>query len=93
MPMPKPVCRTNLYNKIIQLEVCRTFSGRGMGINGTAQSYCYLQHFALSHTLTKKSYSAQRTTNLHYTYIYIYIYIYTFKVLRSSAPDLAGSSF
>ena len=39
MPMPKPVCRTNLYNKIVQLEVCRTFSGRGMGINGTAQSY------------------------------------------------------
>ena len=37
MPMPKPVCRTNLYKKIVQLEVCRTFSGRGMGINGTAQ--------------------------------------------------------
>ena len=42
MPMPKPVCRTNVYNKIVQLEVCRTFSGRGMGINGTAQyRYCY----------------------------------------------------
>ena len=39
MPMPKPVCRTNLYNQIVQLEVCRTFSGRGMGINGTAQLY------------------------------------------------------
>ena len=37
MPMPKPVRRTKLYNKIVQLEVCRTFSGRGMGINGTAQ--------------------------------------------------------
>ena len=37
MPMPKPVCRTKLYNKIVQLEVCRTCSGRGMGINGTAQ--------------------------------------------------------
>ena len=37
MPMPKPVCRTKSYNKIVQLEVCRTFSGRGMGINGTAQ--------------------------------------------------------
>ena len=36
MPMPKPVCRTDLYNKIVQLEVCRTFSGRGTGINGTA---------------------------------------------------------
>ena len=36
MPMPKPVCRTQLYNKVVQLEVCRTFSGRGMGINGTA---------------------------------------------------------
>ena len=31
------VCITNLYNKIVLLEVCRTFSGRGMGINGTAQ--------------------------------------------------------
>ena len=37
MPMPKPVCRTNSFNKIVQLDVCRTFSGRGMGINGTAQ--------------------------------------------------------
>ena len=36
-PMPKPVCRTNLYNKIVLLEVCRTCSGRGIGINGTAQ--------------------------------------------------------
>ena len=36
MPMPKPVCRTRIYNKIVQLEVCRTFSGRGMGLNGTA---------------------------------------------------------
>ena len=36
MPMPKPVCRTNLCSKIVELEVCRTFSGRGMGINGTA---------------------------------------------------------
>ena len=35
--MPVPFCRTNLYNKIVQLEVCITFSGRGMGINGTAQ--------------------------------------------------------
>ena len=37
--MPKPVCRAKLYNKIVQLEVCRTFSGRGMGINGTAQAH------------------------------------------------------
>ena len=37
MPMPKTVCRTNLYNKIVQLEVRRTFSGRGMGMNITAQ--------------------------------------------------------
>ena len=36
MPMPKPVCITKLYNKIVQLQVCITFSGRGMGINGTA---------------------------------------------------------
>ena len=38
MPMPRPVCRAKLYNKIVQLEVCRTFSGRGMGINGTAHN-------------------------------------------------------
>ena len=37
MKMLKPVCRTNLHNKIVLLEVCRTFSGRGMGINGTAR--------------------------------------------------------
>ena len=37
MPMPKTVCRTTLYNKMIQLEVCTTFSGRGMGMNITAQ--------------------------------------------------------
>ena len=41
VPMPKPVCRTKLYDKIVQLEVCRTFSGRGMGINGTAQLQVY----------------------------------------------------
>ena len=39
MPMPKPVCRTQLYNKIVQLEVRRTFSGRGMGINSTAHNH------------------------------------------------------
>ena len=27
MPMPKTVCRTCLHNKIVQLEVCITFSG------------------------------------------------------------------
>ena len=31
MPMPKTVCRTIVYNKIAQLEVCRASSGRGMG--------------------------------------------------------------
>ena len=30
-----------MYNKIVQLEVCGAFSGRGMGINGTAQVYNY----------------------------------------------------
>ena len=28
---------TNLYNNIVQLEVRKTFSGRGMGMNITAQ--------------------------------------------------------
>ena len=37
MPMPKTVCRTNVYNKIVQLEVCVFCSGRGMGMNITAQ--------------------------------------------------------
>ena len=31
MPRPKTVCITNEYNEIVQLEVCRTFSGRGSG--------------------------------------------------------------
>ena len=37
MPIPKPVCITKLYKQIVQPEVCRTCSSRGMGINGTAQ--------------------------------------------------------
>ena len=37
MPMPKTVCRTILYSNIVQLEVCRTFSGRGIGMNITAR--------------------------------------------------------
>ena len=36
MSMIKPVCRAHLYHNIVQLEVCRTCSGRGMGINGSA---------------------------------------------------------
>ena len=32
MPVPKTVCRTTLCNNIVQLEVCITFSGRGMGM-------------------------------------------------------------
>ena len=36
MPMPKTFCTTYLYNKIVQLEVCKTCSGRGMGMNITA---------------------------------------------------------
>ena len=38
MPMPKPVCRTKLFNKIVNLEVCLTCSGRGMGMNITARN-------------------------------------------------------
>ena len=37
IPMPKTVCRTMVYDKIVQLKVCITFSGRGMGLNTTAQ--------------------------------------------------------
>ena len=33
MPMLKTVCTTNVYDNIAQLEVCRTFSGRGMGVS------------------------------------------------------------
>ena len=36
MPMPKTVCVPNLYNKLVQLEVCNTCLGRGMGTNITA---------------------------------------------------------
>ena len=35
MPMPRTVCTTHVYAKrnIVQLEVCKKCSGRGMGIN------------------------------------------------------------
>ena len=36
MPMPKPVCITCLNNTWVQDGVCRTFLGRGMGMNTTA---------------------------------------------------------
>ena len=36
MPRPKTVCKPHLYNQIVQLEVCITFSDRGMGMNITA---------------------------------------------------------
>ena len=42
MPMPKTVCGTHVYNKLMQLEVCRTFLGRGMGMNITAQLHLLL---------------------------------------------------
>ena len=84
--MPKPVCRTNLYNKIVQLEVCRTFSGRGMGINGTAHYhyhyYCRqgaVRGAAISAAPASKH--AELSTysiglmSLVYVYIYIYIII------------------
>ena len=38
IPMPKTVCRTNSCDKIAQLEVCVTFSGRGVGTNITARN-------------------------------------------------------
>ena len=37
MPMPQTVCRTTVYSEIVQLEVGITCSGRGMGMNITAQ--------------------------------------------------------
>ena len=39
MPMPETVCRTNLRNKVVPLEVCITFSGRGAGMNITARDH------------------------------------------------------
>ena len=42
MSMPKTVCRTYSYNKIIQLVVCGAFSGRGMGTTITAQTLRYV---------------------------------------------------
>ena len=56
MPMPKPVCRTKLYNKIVQLEVCRTFSGRGMGINGTAHMCTIFRRNILQTTVSNHRY-------------------------------------
>ena len=40
MPMPKTVCRTNVWNKIykiVQHEICIILAGRGMGVNITAR--------------------------------------------------------
>ena len=39
MPTPKTVRMTIVYNKIVKLEVCITFLGRGMGMNITAHTY------------------------------------------------------
>ena len=35
--VPKTACRTSLYDEMAQLEVRRSFSGRGMGMKITAQ--------------------------------------------------------
>ena len=65
--MPKPVCRANLYNKIVQLEVCRICSGRGMGINGTAHIlYTLLYSTMIYATILIVSYTLYYVI-LHYT--------------------------
>ena len=87
MPMPKPVCRTKLYNKIVQLEVCITFSGRGMGISGTAHLLLStpIIHSVLvfswagwdllvARAAGEKPYSMRNSLG-YYIYIYIYIYV------------------
>ena len=102
--MPKPFCRTNLYNKIVQLEVCRTFSGRGMGMNITAHTSSFLpsgghQLAPLRHEVRqlrrRPSCPDDRLNN-----IYIYIYICTCmcngsysSVVRVSASGGGGPGF
>ena len=85
MPMPKPVCRTTLHNKIVQLEVCRTFSGRGMGINGTAQLPLAAprtlrgslpSQLALGDGLLAPSVVRMYCVICIYIYIYIFIYLF-----------------
>ena len=87
MPMPKPVCRTNLYSKVVQLEACRTFSGRGMGINGTAQITIMIMIITSSGRLRRCP--PEPPPPLHITsylsiylslYIHIYIYIYMYNM-------------
>ena len=76
MPMPKPVCRTFLYNKIAQLEVCRTCSGRGMGINGTAHSLVALQE---AQGLCNRDRNAGVVSYVYvYMYMYMYMYVYIY---------------
>ena len=53
MPMPKSVCRTSLDNKWVQYEVCKTFLGRGMGMNITAQSGHILNQQVVPRGLTR----------------------------------------
>ena len=93
MPMPKPVCRTNLYNNIVQLEVCITFSGRGMGMNITAHIlYCVILYRVMTYCdiyiyiyiymymiiyIYIYIYTHMSISLYTHTYLYIYIYIYT----------------
>ena len=48
MPMPKTVCIIHVYNEIVQLEVCITLLGRGVGMNITAQRSAPVQAYASS---------------------------------------------
>ena len=71
MPMPKIVCRTILYNKIVQKDVCIAFSGRGMGMDITAHSR---RTFSVLVTALA---GLTSPTILHYTILYYTILYYT----------------
>ena len=66
-----------MYNKIVQLEVCRTFSGRGMGMNITAQlRWCrYAVHAAARRRDDVMNDMILHNCMIYYTLLYSTIYI------------------
>ena len=78
MPMPKIFGITNVYNNIVQLEYCITCSGRGMGMNITAQ-YGMVRYGTVRYGTERHIHIAYgiMTHRIVKNNIYIYIYIYT----------------
>ena len=66
MPMPKPVCRSNLYSKIVLLEVCKILFGQGYG---------YKWHSSVTVIVSTNVTIIIAILYNIITHVYIYIYI------------------